>query len=89
MARTKGSLNLRTKEFGILYDEMVEKYGDPVEVLFKIAKGRYKPQYRVAAANALLPYKYPKKQVEAKQDAQGDFFLTWDMPEESADKMLN
>ncbi len=78
MGRRTGAKNVRTLEFVQLYDKLCEQYGDPVEVLFKIANGRYKPQIKVAACQNLLPYRYPKIQAENNStDEQGDLFLVW------------
>ena len=79
MSRTSGSKNLGTLEYVQLYEQLVKDYGCPVEAMFKIALGkRYKAEHRIAAAKAVIPYRFPKLTAEAVATMeQGELRLVW------------
>jgi len=79
MARTKGSKNLNTLEYVQLYEELAQRYGCPVEAMFRIAcSKRMKPEHRINAAKAVIPYRYPKLTAEAVATMeQGELKLVW------------
>ena len=76
--RPLGSKNVGTLEYVQLYDRLAKEYGCPVEALFKIVKGKYKPEHKVKAASTLVSYRYPKL-VSQNIDAgeQGTLSLVW------------
>lgn len=60
--RRKGTPNKRTNEFAEKFDQMAEKYADPVEVLFSmIADDEADNSVKRSAAAELLQYRYPKR----------------------------
>ena len=82
--RTKGSKNLRTLDYCILYDRLVAEYGCPVEALFKIALGRYKPDLRMRAASALVNKRYPQQiAVKPEVEGQAELKFTWTEPDDA------
>ncbi len=78
MARTSGSVGASTIEFNQLHDSYIKKYGNPVEVLFKMMQSR-KQQIKLQAAGKLLDRRYPKEAL-ANMDLgeQGQLTLTWE-----------
>lgn len=94
MARTPGSLNVRTLDFFIKFEECVRQYDHhPVEFLFRIAAGLDKSEdwgtHRLTAAQKLVDIRYPKvKMVEVKdlsvdEDSdQDEMTFSWQEPEQ-------
>ncbi len=76
--RIAGTKNKKTLEYLQLYDKYVEQFGCPVQVLFRIANGRYKTEYKIKAAGNLLPYRFAKLAAEQPQEQeQGELLLVW------------
>ncbi len=76
--RPLGAKNLATLDYCKLYDALVRRFGCPVEALFKIALGRYKPDLRMRAASALVNKRYPSQiAVKAPVEGQTELTFTW------------
>lgn len=72
MARPVGSVNKGSEEYARKYETLVEQYGDPMIVLFKLTRSRTQ-SIKLQAARELMQYRYPKlaaAQVEAQAAAQ-------------------
>ena len=78
MARPKGAKGARTVEFEALYAKYSEKYGDPLETLFRLTGRNQKASIKLQAAATLLPFKYAKV-VAAPDDEepQGELVLVY------------
>ncbi len=57
--KTKGAISKHTLEYKQRYETMLLKYGDPLEVLFKLMKSR-KKSVQLQAASVLISYRFPK-----------------------------
>ena len=78
MARTLGAAGTTTIEFRQKFDSLVDKHGDPVEVLFRLLKSR-KQSIKIQAATNLLQYRYPKLAAAALAvDGPNQLSLSWD-----------
>ena len=77
MGTRVGVKNKRTAEFDAIYDGYVEKYGDPVEILFALAGSKTEQStVRATAAKEVIKYRWAaKKAVEIK--GQVDVTGTW------------
>lgn len=62
MGRNTGNIGLDKSEFLQRYDELVERYGDPMLTMFKLASSR-KQSMKFQATKELLSYRYPKQAV--------------------------
>ena len=78
MGRLVGSASTSTIEFRNEYDKRIAKYGDPIEVLFKMLKSR-KQSVKFAAAKELLTYRFPKQaSIQAQVEQAGQLVMSWD-----------
>lgn len=76
--RKKGAKNVATLDYCMTYDSLVAIYGCPVEALFKMALGRYKPEIRLRAASALVNKRYPQQiAVKPSDEGQTELTFTW------------
>lgn len=82
MARTEGAVGKKTLEYVIKYDQLVERFGCPVEALFQLGFKARKQQMRFQALKELLSYRYPK-QVAAKIEAEAPQQLLMDWEQSS------
>ena len=88
--RPAGSKNVRTLEFLILYDQLVESLKiNPVEVLFRLCRNR-DPNIRSRAAGALVNKRFPQ-QLAVSAVSEGEtreFEFTWrDRPADNSDRL--
>lgn len=82
MGRQTGVANVKTLEYIKEYDRLCKVYSDPLEVIFKMLNAR-KQQIKLAAAQTLISYRYPKQAVlKAEIEQAGQMILAW---EESID----
>jgi hypothetical protein len=89
MPRQSGTSNKITIEYQMVYDQMVKKYGDPVEVLFRLLKSR-KQGIRIQAASTLVSYKYPKLAAAAIGiEGPGQLSLSWNEDTSELDIQAN
>lgn len=82
--RKKGAKNVSTIDYCILYDVLAARWGCPVEALFRIALGRYKPDLRIRAATALVNKRYPQ-QIAVKPSVEGQTELTFTWSDNETD----
>ena len=60
--RKKGTPNKKSQDFADKYDELAEKHGDPVEILFEMIIDKEADRsVRRAAASDLLQYRFSKR----------------------------
>jgi len=79
MPRPKGSKNTRTIEYQQLYDQYADKYGCPVEALFKIAKNARNPlPQRIQSYQTLVAYKFARPIQKVEELEQQELTLVWD-----------
>lgn len=79
MSRPTGSKNIRTLEYSALYDKYADKYGCPVEALFKIAKnGRNPIASRITSYQTLVSYKFARPVQSQEELEQTELTLVWD-----------
>ncbi len=81
--RKTGSANIRTLEFIQKFEQLSEKYGDPVEAAFKLTKSRTQ-SIKIQAVNLLLKYRYPTLAAVHVDDGsqKGQIAMSWDEPSE-------
>ncbi len=78
MGRQTGVANIKTLEYIQEYDRLCKIYSDPLEVIFKMLKAR-KQQIKLAAAQTLISYRYPKQAVATLElEKAGQLVLAWE-----------